>query len=64
MVVGIVALAYLSVNLGGVDIMEPERLRRVRTSRPSGGLKSRAAVESAGVSVGRVQSIRLKDYQA
>ena len=29
-----------------------------------GGLKSGAAVEIAGVSVGRVQSIGLKDYQA
>jgi phospholipid/cholesterol/gamma-HCH transport system substrate-binding protein len=29
-----------------------------------GGLRSGAAVEIAGVGIGRVQSIRLKDYQA
>ena len=64
MVVGIVALAYLSVNLGRVDIMG-QRGYVVYADFPSvGGLKSGAAVEIAGVSVGRVQSIGLKDYQA
>ena len=64
MVVGIVALAYLSMNLGRVDIMG-QRGYVVYADFPSvGGLKSGAAVEIAGVSVGRVQSIGLKDYQA
>jgi len=64
MVVGTVALAYLSVNLGRVDIMG-QRGYVVYADFPSvGGLKSGAAVEIAGVSVGRVQSIGLKDYQA
>ena len=64
MVAGIVALAYLSVNLGRVDIMG-QRGYVVYADFPSvGGLKSGAAVEIAGVSVGRVQSIGLKDYQA
>ena len=64
MVVGIVALAYLSVNLGRVDILG-QRGYVVYADFPSvGGLKSGAAVEIAGVSVGRVQSIGLKDYQA
>jgi phospholipid/cholesterol/gamma-HCH transport system substrate-binding protein len=64
MVAGIVALAYLSVNLGRVDILG-QRGYVVYADFPSvGGLKSGAAVEIAGVSVGRVQSIGLKDYQA
>lgn len=64
MVAGVVALAYLSVNLGRVDIMG-QRGYVVYADFPSvGGLKSGAAVEIAGVSVGRVQSIGLKDYQA
>ena len=64
MVAGIAALAYLSVNLGRVDIMG-QRGYVVYADFPSvGGLKSGAAVEIAGVSVGRVQSIGLKDYQA
>jgi phospholipid/cholesterol/gamma-HCH transport system substrate-binding protein len=64
MVVGIVALAYLSVNLGRVDILG-QRGYVVYADFPSvGGLKSGAAVEIAGVSVGRVQSIGVKEYQA
>jgi phospholipid/cholesterol/gamma-HCH transport system substrate-binding protein len=64
MVVGIAALAYLSVNLGRVDVLG-QRGYVVYADFPSvGGLKSGAAVEIAGVSVGRVQSIGLKDYQA
>ena len=64
MIAGIVALAYLSVNLGRVDILG-QRGYVVYADFPSvGGLKSGAAVEIAGVSVGRVQSIGLKDYQA
>ena len=64
MVAGVVALAYLSVNMGRVDILG-QRGYVVYADFPSvGGLKSGAAVEIAGVSVGRVQSIGLKDYQA
>ena len=64
MIAGLVALAYLSVNLGRVDILG-QRGYVVYADFPSvGGLKSGAAVEIAGVSVGRVQSIGLKDYQA
>jgi phospholipid/cholesterol/gamma-HCH transport system substrate-binding protein len=64
MIAGIVALAYLSVNLGRVDILG-QRGYVVYADFPSvGGLKSGAGVEIAGVSVGRVQSIGLKDYQA
>jgi phospholipid/cholesterol/gamma-HCH transport system substrate-binding protein len=64
MVAGVVALAYLSVNLGRVDILG-QRGYVVYAEFPSvGGLKSGASVEIAGVSVGRVQSIGLKDYQA
>jgi len=64
MVAGVVALAYLSVNLGRVDILG-QRGYVVYADFPSvGGLKSGAAVEIAGVSVGGVPSIGLKDYQA
>ena len=64
MVVGIVALAYLSVNLGRVDIIGQSGYVVYADFPSVGGLKSGAAVEIAGVSVGRVQSIGLKDYQA
>ena len=64
MVAGVVALAYLSVNLGRVDIMGQSGYVVYADFPSVGGLKSGAAVEIAGVSVGRVQSIGLKDYQA
>jgi phospholipid/cholesterol/gamma-HCH transport system substrate-binding protein len=64
MVAGLLALGYLSVNLGRVDILG-QRGYVVYADFPTvGGLKSGASVEIAGVSVGRVQSIGLNDYQA
>jgi len=64
MIAGIVALAYLSVNLGRVDILGQHGYVVYADFPSVGGLKSGAGVEIAGVSVGRVQSIGLKDYQA
>ena len=64
MLIGIAALGYLSVNLGRVDIFG-HRGYTVYADFPTvGGLKSGAAVEIAGVAVGRVESIRLNEYQA
>ena len=64
MLVGIAALVYLSVNLGKVDLLGA-RGYSVHADFPTvGGLKSGASVEIAGVQVGRVESIRLADYQA
>ena len=61
---GIVALAYLSVNLGRVDVLGRGGYVVYADFPTVGGLKSGASVEIAGVSVGRVQSISLKDYSA
>lgn len=64
MLVGIFALAYLSISLGQVDLFGA-RGYTVHADFPTvGGLKAGAAVEIAGVPVGRVESIQLKDYQA
>src|SRR5262249_55395480 len=54
----------LSMNLGRVDILGHRGYVVFADFPTVGGLKSGAAVEIAGVSVGRVQSIGLKDYQA
>jgi phospholipid/cholesterol/gamma-HCH transport system substrate-binding protein len=64
MVAGIVALAYLSVNLGRVDVLGRGGYVVYADFPTVGGLKSGASVEIAGVPVGRVQSISLKDYSA
>lgn len=63
-VAGSLALAYLSVNLGRVDWFGRGGYA-VHADFPTvGGLKSGASVEIAGVPVGRVESIRLAEYQA
>jgi|SRR5215475_2182993 len=63
-VLGILALAYLSIRLGKVSFLGG-RGYIVTADFPSvGGLKAGSSVEIAGVEVGRVDSIGLADYQA
>ena len=63
-ILGIVALGYLSIQLGQVSLLGA-RGYAVTVDFPSvGGLKSGSAVEIAGVEIGRVESIGLADYQA
>lgn len=62
--VGIVCLGYLSIKLGkleliGGDVYEVDALFNSAT-----GLKTGATVEIAGVEVGRVKTIRLKEDRA
>lgn len=64
MVIGIAALAYLSIQLGRVSFLGT-RGYSVTVDFPSvGGLKSGSTVEIAGVEIGRVESIGLDNYQA
>jgi phospholipid/cholesterol/gamma-HCH transport system substrate-binding protein len=64
LVVGILALGYLSIKLGRVSFLGA-RGYVVTVEFPSvGGLKAGSAVEIAGVEIGRVESIGLADYQA
>ena len=64
MLVGIFALAYLSIRLGQVDLFGAQGYTIFADFPTVGGLKSGATVEIAGVPVGRVSSITLKDFQA
>ena len=62
--IGVLALGYLSVNLGRVSFLGGGGYV-VSAEFPSvGGLKPGSTVEIAGVEIGRVESITLKDYQA
>jgi phospholipid/cholesterol/gamma-HCH transport system substrate-binding protein len=64
LVLGILALAYLSVKLGRVAFLGAGGYV-VTVEFPSvGGLKAGSSVEIAGVEIGRVESIGLADYQA
>jgi phospholipid/cholesterol/gamma-HCH transport system substrate-binding protein len=63
-ILGLVALGYLSIQLGQVSFLGA-RGYAVTVDFPSvGGLKAGSAVEIAGVEIGRVESIGLADYQA
>ena len=64
MVLGLLALGYLSVKLGRVSFLGGGGYA-VTVDFPSvGGLKEGSSVEIAGVEIGRVESIGLADYQA
>ena len=63
-ILGILALGYLSISLGQVSLLTATPTP-VTVDFPSvGGLKTGSTVEIAGVEIGRVQSIGLADYQA
>ena len=64
LVLGILALGYLSIKLGRVSFLGSAGYP-VMVEFPSvGGLKAGSSVEIAGVEIGRVESISLADYQA
>ena len=64
LLVGVLALGYLSVKLGRVTLFGGDGYI-VSADFPSvGGLKAGSTVEIAGVEIGRVESIGLADYQA
>ncbi len=64
-VLGVLALAYLSIQLGRVDDLHGWLATSDRRLPVGGGASAGGSVEIAGVEVGRVQSIGLADdYQA
>ncbi len=62
--VGLAALAFLSIKLGKLEVIGNTGYNIQAEFSNIGGLKAGATVEIAGVEVGRVTTITLKDYQA
>ena len=63
-ILGILALGWLSIRLGKVELWGGG-IYVVTADFPSaGGLKTGSSIEIAGVQVGRVTAIRLDNYQA
>ncbi len=62
--IGLLCMAYVSIKLGKVDLFKNDYypIRAAFTSVT--GLKENTDVEIAGVKIGTVKSIKLKDYQA
>ncbi|MFA5353172.1 MAG: outer membrane lipid asymmetry maintenance protein MlaD [Thermodesulfovibrionales bacterium] len=65
LVIGIVALGYISVKLGRLEIVGGGGYTLYAQFENAGGVKAGSVVEIAGVEVGKVKTVRLnKDYQA
>jgi len=63
--IGLGAIAYLSINVGGLSYSGPGGLTLYASFDQTGGLKPRAPVVIAGVKVGQIAAIELgKDYRA
>jgi phospholipid/cholesterol/gamma-HCH transport system substrate-binding protein len=63
-IIGVLALAYLSIKLGRVDLLGGGGYLVTADFPSVGGLKAGSTVEIAGVEVGRVERIGLADFQA
>jgi phospholipid/cholesterol/gamma-HCH transport system substrate-binding protein len=61
---GILALAYLSIKLGDIQIGSGNTYTLTAVFPTVTGLQASAAVEIAGVSIGRVENITLQDFEA
>ena len=59
--VGLGALGYLSLQIGGLEFSTPERILLRATFDDIGGLSVRAPVRIAGVKIGEVSAIDLDD---
>jgi phospholipid/cholesterol/gamma-HCH transport system substrate-binding protein len=64
LLIGILSLIYLSVKLGRLEMLGRKGYSLYAEFNEVGGIKPGAAVEIAGVEVGRVKSIRLDNYEA
>jgi phospholipid/cholesterol/gamma-HCH transport system substrate-binding protein len=62
--VGILCLGYLSIKLGKLEVIGGNLYEVFADFTSTSGLKAGAPVEIAGVEVGRVKTIALKDDQA
>ncbi len=62
--VGILCLGYLSIKLGKLEVIGGDLYEVTALFNTATGLKSGAAIEIAGVEVGRVRGISLKEDRA
>jgi len=64
LIAGLLCLGYLSTRLGDVDILGTEQYKVQAKFASVSGLREGAAVEVAGVPIGKVAKIHLDDYEA
>lgn len=63
-IVGLLCMGYISIKLGKVNLFGTDHYTISANFATVAGLKKDTNVEIAGVNVGTVKDIRLKDYQA
>jgi len=63
-IAGVIALSYLSVRLGNLEIIGKKGYDVYAIFSNTGGLKNGSSIEIAGVDVGKVTSVSLDKYQA
>ncbi|MEF9426009.1 MAG: outer membrane lipid asymmetry maintenance protein MlaD [Candidatus Mariimomonas ferrooxydans] len=63
-IIGLLCISYLSVKLGDVSFFGTKQYSVKAHFTNISGLKEGAAIEIAGVTVGKVSKIRLDDYEA
>jgi phospholipid/cholesterol/gamma-HCH transport system substrate-binding protein len=63
-VLGLTALAYLSIKLGQIQIGSGNTYTLTAVFSTVAGLQPGAGIEVAGVQIGRVEKIALQDYEA
>jgi phospholipid/cholesterol/gamma-HCH transport system substrate-binding protein len=61
-VAGIVAMVYLSITLGDVEIFGRKGYAVYAVFDSASGLREGAAVEMAGVEIGKIEKVQLKDF--
>jgi len=64
LVAGILCLGYLSIRLGKLELVGGDDVPVTAEFSTVAGLKQGANVEIAGVEVGKVESIDIRDYKA
>jgi phospholipid/cholesterol/gamma-HCH transport system substrate-binding protein len=65
LLLGILSLAYISINLGKLEIVGKSGYTIYAEFEKAGGIKPKAVVEIAGVEVGTVKSVAISsDYRA
>ena len=65
LLLGILSLAYISINLGKLEIVGRNAYIVYAEFEKAGGIKPKAVVEIAGVEVGTVKSVHItSDYRA
>ena len=64
LVVGILCLGYLSIRLGKLELVGGDDVPVTAEFSTVAGLKQGANVEIAGVEIGKVDAIDIRDYKA